>query len=816
MEKLEINKDLNKELDNNNKTIIKIFNLIKLQDWKNLEKLIKENNIDYNIKDTSGIYLLEYALLFNQKEIIRLLISKDTRIDITIDNDRSILYNVIKFSYLDILKLLLEKNTKNIGKSILDIKDRDEDIPLFYAIKFFNIEALKLIIQYTDNFFIKNKEGLNALHLSIQSQNLEIFKLIYEKNNQIKNRNNKGENSLHLIIKYKCYDMLQHILSTLNKNIVLESLNMVEFKYNFSCLHYISINIDLNFIEMLNNEKLIKELNGNIQDNSGNIFYHYFLNNILDISKIDDEESRKLIKFNDYCKDIVFNFNLYNIDGNTPAHILVNNINYFEKNKLNIIINYVLTNSNLNIQNFSGESVFLLLVMKEKWKDFKNILINKKLDIFIFSNNNNTFFDYIKTSELDEFIDMITKSYLNQLTNSDKHFYDYWDNRCKKNVTLEQLNETEIELLKSFTNVNKNMKDNKDNKDNNTKETKEKDNNVCYTIIYNKIKNYIENFIKYKNRYDVNSYPITKKSIKLIDNYPNVNISTFTGSTLDVISGLFYLSEKFNNKTELLETSLKLLDMSRPIINCTFVDVQTKSKVCEISGFEILWKNQMLYIPSNKSNDLVRLINDINMRKKVGIRFLLIPIGIEQINESIIYSHANYLIFDFELMEVERFEPHGSDHPVGFDYNPKLLDKELENKINLVSNLSFKYFSPKTYLSKIGFQTKEISELKNDYIGDPNGFCALWCIWWADLRISNSSISREKLYKKLMTELINENYSFKKLIRDYSFYVNEIRDGLLTKANTNINEWINDTIPQHNVDLLNNLLIERIKKINEK
>ena len=80
--------DINKEIDNNNKIIIKIFNLVKLQNWKNLSELIIDNNIDYNIQDASNIYLLEYAILFNQIKIIKLLIDRNVRIDITDDNNR--------------------------------------------------------------------------------------------------------------------------------------------------------------------------------------------------------------------------------------------------------------------------------------------------------------------------------------------------------------------------------------------------------------------------------------------------------------------------------------------------------------------------------------------------------------------------------------------------------------------------------------------------------------------------------------------------------------------------------------------------------
>ena len=41
----------------------------------------------------------------------------------------------------------------------------------------------------------------------------------------------------------------------------------------------------------------------------------------------------------------------------------------------------------------------------------------------------------------------------------------------------------------------------------------------------------------------------------------------------------------------------------------------------------------------------------------------------------------------------------------------------------------------------------------------------------------------------------------------------EIRDKLFLKANTNINEWINDTIPDKNIDLLNIAIKEEISNL---
>ena len=185
-----INTDFNKEIDKLQGLTTKIFQLIKLQDWKNLTTLIKSNDIDYNIKDNSNIWFLEYLIMFNQVEIIEIILTKNIRIDIKDEQNKTILYMVIKFSYMSILKLLLEKDKKIIGKSILDIKDSEENIPLFYAIKFFNLEAIELILKYQNNYYTKNIDGENGLHLAVRTMNLDIFKLVLTKINDINVKKN--------------------------------------------------------------------------------------------------------------------------------------------------------------------------------------------------------------------------------------------------------------------------------------------------------------------------------------------------------------------------------------------------------------------------------------------------------------------------------------------------------------------------------------------------------------------------------------------------------------------------------------------------
>lgn len=806
------NVDFGKLVNEKNELVIKIFNSVKLHEWNKVKNIIETSSIDLNIKDTNGTYLLEYVVMFNQIELVELLLDRGVRIDIVDDSSRSFLYNVIKFSHIQILVKVLEKNKNSIGKSILEIKDNNGNIPLFYSIKFYNTECVNILIKYTNNFYIKNNDGDNALHLSIKSQNFELFKLILDNFNDFKSRNNFGESYLHLIVKYKCYDMLKHLINNYHSDTnFIQMLNFVDHKYNFSILHYISVGLDYESLNIISKSNLVGLIDGNIQDNSGNIFYHYFINNVSQIHKPTATNIENIVNMNEIFKKINFNINLYNVDGNTPAHLFFSLITYFSSNKLNVLINWIGEKADMNIQNFEGESVFYLIVKNNYWKQIYNILITKKLDIFVMAENDNIVFDYIENTDYSYFLKMITHSYLYQLSNlsASKKWLDYWDNRCKKIVKLSELNETEYDLLKNLGISGDKIS---------------KDQNICFNIVEKKLNRLIQIFIQNKKTdyLEFTSYPITHKFKKLMLSYPNVIISSFSGSTIDVLCGLIYLTKKFSNpnKNNII-SSMIFIENKENIIDCKslgsshFVDKlannnDSNNKVCEISGFEILWTNKNIYFPSSNTENIETILKKIVKTNTHNDKFnwFVIPIGIELEN----YSHANYLIIDMNKMEIERFEPHGSKPPIGLNYDANMLDFVLENYFNEF-DLGFQYVKPDEFLPNIGFQMKEINELKSDYIGDPNGFCALWCIWWCDLRLSNPDIPREKLVKYVNRELINGKYSYKKLIRDYSWYITDIRDKLFLKANTNINEWINDTIQDKNLELLNNAIRDEIINI---
>ena len=133
----------------------------------------------------------------------------------------------------------------------------------------------------------------------------------------------------------------------------------------------------------MNNLEILDLIDGNIQDNYGNLFYHYFINNILNYKNITTEFKNSILDINKLFEKIKWNINIYNIDGNTPSHIFFSNINFFSSYNLNLLINWISETIDMNIQNFKGESVLYLIIKNNYWKNISNILINKKLDIFI-------------------------------------------------------------------------------------------------------------------------------------------------------------------------------------------------------------------------------------------------------------------------------------------------------------------------------------------------------------------------------------------------------------------------------------------------
>ena len=122
-----------------------------------------------------------------------------------------------------------------------------------------------------------------------------------------------------------------------------------------------------------------------------------------------------------------------------------------------------------------------------------------------------------------------------------------------------------------------------------------------------------------------------------------------------------------------------------------------------------------------------------------------------------------------------------------------------------------KYLTPKIFLPKIGFQTFEnIESSKNKKIGDPNGFCAAWCLWYATNRLKYQEIPPDKLVKHLITHIKYNNLSFKNIIRNFSKYINDYRDNILSQIKLDVNQWLNNQYTSKDIIHLQDIILEKL------
>jgi len=282
-----------------------IFDLVTKKKWnKIIEEIEKNPDLDINTPDDFNNYLITYAIISDVKDLIKLSIKRGATLDILDVDDRSILYTVIKYNYIDTLEYLLKinKNNEIIGISILDIRDKFNNIPLHYAIMIKNIKAVKLLLDYGSNPNIQDKNGNNSLHMAVFSRNLEIFKDVLKKNLNINQVNNTGESALHIACNLQEIEMIKILINDSDIN-----LNIQDNEYEFTPLHYL-IN--------LNNTKLVKLLldkgaNPNIQDKFGNSLLHYSI------------IEKNINAFTEIIKNKSINVNIWNIYGKIEIHIVL-------------------------------------------------------------------------------------------------------------------------------------------------------------------------------------------------------------------------------------------------------------------------------------------------------------------------------------------------------------------------------------------------------------------------------------------------------------------------------------------------------------
>jgi len=696
--------------------------------------------------------LIELIKNKNVKELEKIL-KNDKKINLNLieDNSESLLFYILLFNYENILDIVLTRNIR------IDLLDSDGKSILFNPIKLGYLSMLKKLLIYDSKNIginildIKDKYGLTPLHYTILFNKFNEFKLLIDYNANYLAHNNDNLNSFFLCIKYNRINFFIYLLN------LEKSLTELNFYNNdkYSLLHYSIKHEKYDFIDLI----LTKKININAQEeNSGLTALH------MAIIKNNKKVVNKLI-----MNGINFNINVQDYYGNSALHYAIS-----EKDDeiIKIIIKH---NPNYNLINVDGDTALHNYLDDNSLnKDILKILIqNTNLNI-----QNNKGITCLKNIlELDLFIpyfEIIEKKELNffiedNLGNDISTFLE------DKTILKHAINSYYNEII------------NLDNKS-----LREKWEKICKLKQKpEECKNKISEVIKYEKR----SLPKLNNLKLFLDNGIYTDACFYTGIPLDIVFGLVFLYEKFKkeNFSLLLDYPLTVNEPLEKYYEKIGYDYPFK---LEFSNCEIIWSFQRIFYPTFFDFELSKKMKDTHIKK------IAIPLAIELSNG----SHANMLLIDKENMTVERFEPNGANYPIGLNYNPNFLDTTLENKF---SEYHLEYISPDKFLPIIGFQILENNEEnKCKKLGDPNGFCGVWCTWWVYHRLNNPKIKNNELANLLIKNIKMENMSFKNLIRNFAFNIVELRDKILKKYKININDWmvsnINlETINQIEKEILN-------------
>lgn len=727
-----------------------LFNYIRTHKWNKFKSLVN-SQIDLNIKDINNNYLLSYAVKYGKLDIVKLLIDNNARYDIVDNERRSIIYEAITGGYNNIVHYLVEISKTNLGISIVDIQDNNGNIPLHYALFNNNNELVDLFITNKSDIFLYDNKGFNGLYYAVKTNNSKILETVISSTTKIDVKTKKGHTPLHIAIQYQYYDiarlLIQHKASV-----------FLQDNKDFSPLHYAVAWNNINIVKLL----IDNNADPNVQDIYGNTPLFY-------CTKEDYVECFDYIVKN--YKGII-NVNLWNIDGKTILHDVLDPYDNVKKYYVDVLIK----NTGLHIQDINGNTCMHHLITNNLWQEYINVLKTKKINIFATNYKGIAVLDLIynnvqsdKIVLYKEFIDIVTESYLYVLSNAKVSWKEELDKLCSRNMN-------------DFNTLN-------------STETFDKHKQKCFVLIRNKIEQNIKLYYEGKLEFCQRSYPLKQYNIININEGECIDICTYTGAIIDVLVGLMFLLNKHKNACTTLGRSIRITDNLCKFYKSMNYHMNGK---CEFIEFEIVWIEYKLYMDDN-------FIDNFNNCVKSSARFIIIPVGIEMKTS----SHANYLIYDKLVKELERFEPHGGTMPTGFNYNANQLDYVLKKYFTSIDK-NITYISPYEYLPKIGFQIMESQETGNTRIGDPGGFCALWAVWYVDQRLTYYTFSRRDLIKNLFKYIKEQRISYKNMIRNYSKLIIAERDNLLQMADIDINTWINDTYTHEQSDNLVDILIKKL------
>ena len=277
-----------------------------------------------------------------------------------------------------------------------------------------------------------------------------------------------------------------------------------------------------------------------------------------------------------------------------------------------------------------------------------------------------------------------------------------------------------------------------------------------------------------------------------------VKKTTFKGTSLPTFYGMLYLLNKYKNIA--FPVSKKIINFD--INNIRHTQISFMCNYINKSRYSVK-RDFTLKFPAKSPTEInfFNLVKKFETNPKIDFLVCLIYISHDCLNKT---AHNNMIIFDLNRKEVERFEPHGVKN---YGYKSSPIYNELDRQLKKIFHkYKYIYLPPKTFCPYIGPQTKETiydglklqqntgsqsstSNTNTILPTDPYGFCAAWSIWYADIRMKNPKVERNKLIKQAIELIKNKPFKFRQFIRNYAEFIIQQQNKLNFKSSNSLLDY---------------------------
>lgn len=459
------------------------------------------------------------------------------------------------------------------------------------------------------------------------------------------------------------------------------------------------------------------------------------------------------------------NVNKMNRYMNTPMHMVL----LTKKPVKTTMINKFIYLADMNIQNIKGDTPLHLLFRRYAWKNFSNVLENKKLNIFIKNDKGDMPIHYISNKEFPFFMDLIATSFLNNMR---KDKVELKDSRCDREAFIKE---------RCLSHIKKYIKKNK-------RSFPKKDTDISSI-------NMIEILDSNKGSFNADTVHSFIYTVQHLEKYDNLTLPfQYYHNDISVNDHMELSLNVVRDNTD------KTLDRLISAYTGTFF---------ELAPMLIAWSNNDQYhIHQNFGYHFHKTL----LNKS---RFVFVKITVVNKTGS---SHANCLMFDKKKCILERFEPYGV---VSYLSNSK-MDELLKEKFSVYlkdylqeKEMKLTYISPKEMMGDISFQTiSSDSIITVRKLGDPGGYCLAWVMWFVELRLKNPDTSSKDLVINAKKEImkLDGNHKFIDYIRNYASVLDKRKNKFLESVGISSNYYYKMMFTEKEYQMIFDGLIKKLLK----